>query len=226
MRWTKVLLLVAVGVAVMVSTTFAAPKNVKYDANGNAWNIDPETAATPGAGSGEGDVIDQVETRNKFDLQLALRAVGSPGDDDTSTESALAGVTGFYRPSPKWRIGMSMQWDAVDNTAIHFTLPVSLQLFPNPWRDQIFWINANLLPIFTVRTGTEGDFIRESALSWIPSAGMSVELPMGETASWSTEFGVGAGLPITVEGVSDEALNSAVNQVAGMADFKVNFRFR
>ncbi len=224
MRWIKLLFVAVVAATLMVLPAESATK--KYDANGNAWNIDEATADTPGAGSGEGAVIDQVEVRNKFDLQLALRAIGSTADDDMSTESALAGITGFYRPSPRWRIGASMLWDAVDNSAIHFTIPFSLQLFPNPWRNQIFWINANLFPIFTVRTGDGDDFIRSSAFSWIPSAGMSVELPMGETASWSTEFGVGAGLPVTVEGISDAALNSAVNSVAGMADFKINFRFR
>jgi hypothetical protein len=54
--------------------------------------------------------------------------------------------------------------------------------------------------------------------------GLSVELPIGESAAWSTEVGAGVGVPVTVEGISDEALNSLVNKVAGAVDFRVNIR--
>jgi hypothetical protein len=225
MKWIKTLLAAFVAIA-LTTTPSIAGETTKYDANGNAWLVDEETAATLGAGSGEGAIIGEVESRNKFDLQLGLRAVGSTADDDASSESALTGIKGFYRPAAHWRIGGSMQWDTVDRTAIHFTLPLGLQLFPNPWRNQIFWLNANLLPTYTIRTGSTDGLIRSSAWSWVPGASMSIELPMGETSGWSTEFGAGAGIPITIEGVTDEALNGLVNKVVGSIDFAVNIRFR
>ncbi len=226
MRWVLGLIVALALIAVGVPTD-AKPNTIRYDSNGNPWRIDPETAATLGAGSGEGAVIGEIETRTKFDLQISLTAAGSSGDEDSKSETALTGIKAYYRPSPVWRMGGSMKWDLVDQTRITFGLPISMQIKPNEWRDQIFWLNFDVLPSFTIRTGEgEGDFIRESAWSWVPKAGVSMELPMGEKAAWSTEIGLGAGIPVTLEGVSDEALNSLVGSIVGSANFAINVRFR
>lgn len=226
MKWftTMAVLLVAVILAV---PAVAAPRTVKYDANGDPWFVDPATAATPGAGAAEGDVIAPAPTRTKIDLQIDVTAAGAGGDNDASSEKVITGLSGLFRPAAWCRIGGKMAWDTTERSQLTLSVPAGIQLFPNPWGNVIFWLNADILPHYTVRTSDDAadyDAPRKNAWSWVPNVGLSMELPIGADARWSAEVGAGVGVPVTIEGISDEALNGLVNQVAGAVDFSVNIR--
>lgn len=228
MKWKMLL-------AVILSLAFAMPsmagEKIITDNDGNKWVIDTETAATPGAGSGEGAIIGAVSDTlasydsHKFDLQFAVTAMGAGGDDSSGTETALTGFTFYYRPSGAWRVGAAMAWDTQNRSQVTFGIPVGLKLFPNPWSSVNWWINLNILPLYTIQTSDdpleEGDSARLSAWSWVPSAEFSVEFPMG---GWSAEIGLGAGVPVSLEGITDEAENNALKKLTASAMFAINWR--
>ena len=220
---TPIMLLLGLLIAFPV---FAA-NPVKYDANGDPWFVDPATAATPGAGAAEGDVIAPAPTRTKIDLQIDVTALGAGGDDDASSEKVVTGLAGLFRPAPWARLGAKMAWDTADRSKITLSVPMGAQLFPNPWGNVIFWINADILPHYPVRTSSDPDDYdtpRKNAWTWVPNVGLSMELPIGAEAQWSAEVGAGVGVPVTIEGINDQALNSLVDQVAGAVDFSINIR--
>lgn len=225
MKWIKTLLAVFVAVA-LTSTPMWAGEKVIYDNDGNRWVVDTETAGTPGAGSGLGALVGAVDDtldsfqKHKFDLQLGLTAAGVAGDDSSKTETALTGLTLYYRPDGWVRLGAGFTWNTIDRSAFTFSLPIGFKLFPNPWGSVNFWLDTNLLPTYTVRTG-ETDIVRESAFSWVPSAQFAVEVPMD---MWSVEAGIGAGIPVSIEGVTESDVNNAVDKVAAAVQFAINLR--
>jgi hypothetical protein len=228
MKWIKTLLSVFVAVALTSTPMFAAEKEVR-DANGDKWIVDTETEATPGAGSGLGALIGAVDDtlagfeKHKFDLQLGLTAIGQAGDDSSATESALTSVTLYHRPVPVFRWGPRFSWNTVDNNLFSFSLPMGLKLNRNPWATYNFWLNLDILPTFTVRTDEPVDTSRTSAWSYTPKIAFAAEVPMGP---WSIEGDLGVGFPFAIEGVTDDAINSAVKQVGFAAKVAVNIRLR
>lgn len=226
MKWIKTLLVVWVAMA-LTSTPSMSGEKIVRDADGNKWLVDTETEATPGAGSGTGALIGAVDDTlrsfetHKFDLQIGIMAVGQAGDDSSGTETALTSATLYWRPNSWLRLGPQFSWNTVETSTFTFGLPVSFKLFPNPWATYNFWLDLNVLPLFTIRTDDSLEMPRKSAFSWIPAVMFKAEVPMG---AWSVEFGLGTAFPFSIEGITDQEANAAVEQVAFGAEAAVNIR--
>lgn len=222
MRW------ILLGLILVLAAPAVAGEKIIYDNDGNAWVIDTETAATPGAGSGEGALVGEVADtvaaydNHKFDLQIGITMAGIGSDGNAETETAITAISIFYRPAIWARFGPSLAWDAVDRTQLDLSIPVSFKLFPSPWSSIIWWCNTDVLPHYIVRMG-EGPEPRASAWSWVPNVGISIEVPM---ETFSVEGGVGVGVPLSLEGITEEAENAAINQLALGAEVAFNFRWR
>jgi len=229
MKFVKVLLAVTVAVALLAPAAF--PKTYKIDNLGRKWLVDEETAATPGAGAGEGAVIglaDEVEpgfNRHMIDLQFGLSATGVAADDSAATEQAVTTVTlQWYPPtSSGWlKLGPRVSLASAQQGQLTFSLPITAYLFPDPFSTFKWGVELNVLPSLSVITDPNKEFeIRESAWNYVPALEFFAEVPMG---SWSFQVGVGGGFPVQLQGVSDEALNSSINQATFGVGGQVNWR--
>ncbi len=228
MKWIKTVFLALAIVAVTATMSYAKEKIIT-DNDGNKWVIDTATAATPGAGSGEGALVGAVSDTvpayesHKWDMQFGMTAMSTTAEDSTNAETAVTGLTMFYRPSLAWRIGFSMAWDTVDRSAVTFGLPIGYKLFASPWSSVNWWVGLNVLPTYTVRLEDAGVGLHESPWSWKPGTEFKVEVPMGQ---WSAEVGLGASVPFSVEGITEESENDAIKKLAGSAIFAINWRLR
>lgn len=218
-------IMLAVSVA-LAQPCVGAEKKIR-DNDGNVWIIDTATKATPGAGSGEGAIIGAASDtlpaydNHKFDLQIGVNAIGSAADDSSGTEALLTGATLYWRPASWFRVGPSLNWNTADTQKFTLSVPVGFALFPNPWSGVRWWLTANVLPSYTMRTSLDPAEPRENAWTWAPAAEFAVEFPM---QLWSVEVGLGAAYPFTIEGVDDSAVNSAIEKVALGANVAVNWR--
>jgi len=200
----------------------------RRDNDGNVWITDDITAGTPGAGSALGalvmaasDTMAAFET-HRFDLQLALVPTGAAGDDNAQTERALAGITLYYRPSAWLRVGPSLQWDPHDSGKLAVSVVGGAKLFPDPWSAVSWWLSLDLLPHLSVLTADSEDGpSRISALTWAPGTEFTLEVPMG---LWSVEGGLGAVYPFSIEGVTEQDENAAVEQLALTGRLAINLR--
>lgn len=198
------------------------------DNMGRKWEIDPTTAATSGAGAGLGEVIGEAETvpwaGHMFDVTFGLTAVGTATDDTSSTEQALGELGVYYIPKTEsgWiAIGLLMGKSTTGTNELTFRPDFRFTLFPDPFSSFRWNVHASVFS-YTVQTG-EVDGPRMSAWSTVPKIMFGVEVPRGP---YSIEFGLGAAYPFSIQGITDEELNSAVDNAMLAGNVTINWRQR
>lgn len=227
MKAFKIPILILLAVGLLAAPCYSG-EQIRRDANGDKWVVDTRTAGTPGAGAGLGALVAAVTDtlpavdRHKFDIQIGLTALGVPGDDSLGTETAVTALTLYYRPKTFFRIGPRIGWDLGDNTKVSLGIPMGLKLNADAWDAYNLWLALNVLPTFTIRTGEFGS-IRSSAWTYVPSAELRGEIPMG---SLSLEGGLGLNTALLLEGVSSPAANDAIKKLGYQAELALNYRWR
>lgn len=214
--------------AFMLPITAQAETTV-IDNLGRKWVIDEATAATPGAGSGLGEIVglESAELpsyeQHMIDLQFQLGATGTEGDDTLSTENAVVGFTLFYYAADWLKIGPQIGTTLGEGSKmIDFSVPVEFILFPDPFSSVIWKFRANVFT-YTVTTSDDVTMPIKSAWSFDPAGSFVVEVPMG---AYSVDFGAGVSYPFSIMGVTDEELNNAVKKATAGVAVSINYRMR
>ncbi len=207
-----------IALAALAGTAWAQETAEVRDNLGRKYLVDVKTLNTPGAGgeigSLEGAIISEPDTLpwqgHMFDLAFELSAVGVAGDDSSTTESALTSLGLLWIPSNQsgwFAVGPRVTWNMNAGDEVTFDIPMRFTVAPDPYSAYRWNVHFSAFT-YTVHT-TGVDTPRSSAFSFIPTLSFGWEIPRG---SYSVEFAAGAGYPFSLEGVTDEEVNSAVKE--------------